>query len=155
MRISLFVSGLLLLIVGVASGETIFTAPCEQGGSISVDSSGFSYDPSTGAFSITFQVDNCGVDEFMSVNGRTAISGTYRILSETMAQIEANSEINAEVTDSGKSRSVNCAGRLSGTYNFSDEVFDGDMNITHCSGSGRVGVHFLDLLVAGPIHLIP
>ncbi len=155
MRISLFTIGLLLLILGVASGETIFTAPCKHGGSISVDSSGFSYNPSTGAFSITFQADNCGVDELMSIHGRTAISGTYSVLSETMAQIEANSEINVMITDSGKSRSVNCSGGLSGTYNFSDEVFDGDMNITVCSGSGRVEVDFLDLLIAGPMHLIP
>ncbi len=91
----------------------------------------------------------------MSVHGTTAISGTYRELSETMAQIEANSEINVEITDSGKSRSVNCSGGLSGTYNFTDEVFDGDMNVTDCSGSGRVGVDFLDLLIAGPMHLIP
>lgn len=155
MRISLFALGLLLLTFGTASGETIFTAPCEHGGSISVDSSGFSYNPSTGDFSIIFQADNCGVDEFMSINGRTYISGTYRVLSETMAQIEANSEINVEITDSGKSRSVNCSGGLSGTYNFSDEVFDGNMNITNCSGSGRVGVDLFDLLIKGPMHLIP
>lgn len=154
MRLILFAFGILFLINGMAFGDEIFSLDCKQGGSITVDSSGFSYDESTGDFSIVFQGNNCIDEHGLSINGTFTISGSFIPLSETTAQLSANSTINVSLSESGNSRNLNCNGSINGTYNFSTEVFDGNTGLD-CSGSGSFKQSFIELLMIGPLSIIP
>ena len=137
----------------MAFGDEIFSIDCKQGGSITVDSSGFSYNESTGAFSIVFQVNNCIDEHGMSIDGTSTISGSFT-LSETTAQLSANSTINASVSESGNSHNLNCNGSINGTYDFSTEVFDGNTGL-NCSDSGSLKQDFIELLMIGPLSIMP
>lgn len=143
------------MILGNASGETLYLSNCEFGGSVTVDSSDFSYNPSRWDFSIIFRFNDCGV-EGETVNGSSTISGHYETFSETLAQIYVSSELNGTITEDGNSRTFTCNGTISGIYDFSTEVFDGNSNITNCSSSGKkIREGFVGLLMTGPIDMIP
>lgn len=154
MRLILFAFGILFLINGMAFGDEIFSLDCEQGGTITVDSSGFSYDESTGDFSIVFQLNNCIDEEGMSIDGTSTISGSFIPLSGTTAQLSANSTIHVSLSESVNSRNLNCNGSINGTYDFSTEVFDGNTDL-NCSGSGSFKKSFINLLMQGPVSMMP
>lgn len=88
-----FIFVFLILIAGICRtsyGETVFTQPCPGGGNITVDSSGFSYDPMSGAYSILFQANNCISEDGTKYNGTVYSSGTFVFTSETTADVNIN-----------------------------------------------------------------
>lgn len=89
----------------------------------------------------------------MSIDGTFTISGSFIPLSETTAQLSANSTIDVSLSESGNSRNLNCNGSINGTYDFSTEVFDGNTGF-NCSGSGSFNRNFIDLLIKGPLSSI-
>lgn len=153
MRKTFVFLSLLILYIGISGisyGETIFEAPCEQGGSITVDSSGFSYDPMSGTYSIIFQANDCVDDMGIKFNGTISSSGTFQFINETTANVDVNTAMNVNVTVNGSAFNVsNCSGRYEGTYDLSTERLSGGMNL-NCSASGDMNNIDIVSLLLGP-----
>lgn len=151
MKIIHMLLSLMFLMSSIASGEVIFSMDCDNGGNITVDSNEFSYNESSGEFSILFHFNNCGL-----VNGTSSISGTFIPSNQTMASISANYSADITITEDGVSRSINCNGSMTGTYDFSTEAFSvsGSSGV-NCSTSGTVKENFIKLLFHGPLSLLP
>lgn len=134
---------------GTSYGETIFESPCDQGGSITVDSSGFSYNPMSGAYSIIFQANDCVDDMGIKFNGTISSSGTFQLINDTTADVVVNTTMNATGTVNGSTFNLsNCNGRYEGVYDLSTESLNGSMNI-NCSASGNMNRNIFELLT-GP-----
>lgn len=156
MKIIHMLLSLMFLMSSIASGEVIFSMDCDNGGNITVDSNEFSYNESSGEFSILFHFNNCDLVNGDLVNGTSSISGTFIPSNQTMASISANYSADITITEDGVSRSINCNGSMTGTYDFSTEAFSvsGSSGV-NCSTSGTVKENFIELLFQGPLSLLP
>ncbi len=138
---------------GLSYGETIFEAPCENGGSITVDSSGFSYNQATGEYSIVFQINNCKEDEYTEISGTLTSSGLFHFTAETQAHVVINTSGNVtyrchSCPDNGPITN-SCSGHYEGTYDLNNETLDGNYSL-HCNGSSnRYEIKLFSLLL-GP-----